>query len=162
QDARGHAQGQPQHVPERRRAHLQLMRAAATMPPMGTRPRSRVSSRPWFLGPSALAIATTAATTALGACGDTQLVLDVSRDATAAIPKIRVYAAVGDGKAGDATLYVADDDPRAEADVSARDLLVDPYRVMLRPAANLPAGADLEVAVLGFAVENGQTKPLAF
>jgi len=103
----------------------------------------------------------------LGACGnDTEILISVTRDAQApaAIPRLRIYAAVANGQQmNGAAVYVDQSDPQADVDVSARDLAASPYKLGLRPGAQLPGDADLQVAALGFMLDDaGDPKPLAF
>jgi hypothetical protein len=101
---------------------------------------------------------------ALGACGaDTGLLVEVSRTdaAPAVIPKLRIYVAVADSRAGAAS-YVDSDDATGEVALGARDLATDPYKLLVQAGSGLPATAALQVAALGFAVEADGMHPLAF
>lgn len=103
----------------------------------------------------------------LGACGgDTEILIQVTRDSavTSPIPRLRIYAAVASGQTmGGAQVYVDASDPQADVDVSARDLAASPYKLALTPGGALPADAALQVAALGFSVnEAGDPHPIAF
>jgi hypothetical protein len=129
---------------------------AVTRGPRAAGYDDRMRRRRWLLSGAAVLGAV-----GLGACGgDTEILVRVSREATAPspIPRLRIYAAVASDQTMDgATVFVDQDDAKADVDVSARDLAVDPYTLALRPGAQLPGGADLAVVAIGFRVDDAGT-----
>jgi hypothetical protein len=104
---------------------------------------------------------------ALAACsGETEILLRVGRDtsAPASIPKLRVYAAVGNGlMMGQAQVYIDQSDPQADVDVSARDLATQPYTLALSPGSGLSIDSPLQIAAVGYQLnDTGKPHALAF
>jgi hypothetical protein len=97
---------------------------------------------------------------------DTALLIRVSRDATtpSTIPELRVYAGVATSETyvTGAQVYIDGNDPDATVDMSTRDLVQSPYRLVLRPGAALPLDAELEVVAAGFQSSSGQLQLLGF
>ncbi len=102
---------------------------------------------------------------ALGACGgDTGLLLEVSRtaDAPAAIPHLRIFVGVDDGKAETPAFFVDSTDAQADVALGARDLATEPYRLLLQASDQLPATAPLQIAAVGFRLDGDVPVPIAF
>jgi Putative metal-binding motif len=117
-------------------------------------------------GRAALALGGLALAATLGGCGgDTQILVQVTRDdaAPADIPTLRVYAGVAMPGTSNVEVFVDRSDASAEVDVAGRDLATDPYRLLLQPSSDLPSGSDLQVAALGYQIgTDGTMRPVAF
>jgi len=103
---------------------------------------------------------------ALAACsGETEIIVKVGRGSgtPTAIPKLRVYAAVGNGQTeGQAQVYIDQSDPQADVDVSGRDLATDPYTLAISPGGGLAGGAAIQLAAVGYQGTDNGPRALAF